>query len=419
MPNHEYFRELSALAAIGQLSSEEDRELRQHLIDCAGCREASEGYVHVIQHQLPQADPIRWRLKSLVPMAAPDADVRDRFLARARAEGMEFSAAVEEDRRPRPGFRFWLECHWQTVIAIAAVTVVLVLGFTIFRSRETNATFVAGNDDDVRWALQQDALKKRIATLEENVRASSERLAGVKRTASIDGEALTKAQSQLAVAREEAHKLEKDLEKSHSEYAELISSGQQKDALVANLRAQNERELKENASNLSTVIIQEARIRELNNALELQASNFERERQLMIASTDVRQLMGARNLHIMDVHDTNGAGRSAKAFGRVFYAEGQSLIFYAFDLPSGKLTPAKYTFQAWGEKESVSHSVRNLGTFSVDDHNQRRWVLEVNDPKVLQGIDSVFVTAEVLGDTGEPRGKKILYAYIVGEPNHP
>jgi hypothetical protein len=418
MLNHEYFRELSALAAIGQLSSEEDSELRQHLIDCAGCCEASDGYAHVIQHQLPQADPIRWRINSLVPKAAPDADVRDRFLARARAEGMEFSAAVEEDRRPRPGFRFWLECHWQTVIAIATVTAVVVFGFTVFWSRGTN-TFVAGNDGDVRWAREQDALKKRIATLEERVRASSERLADVQRTASIDGEALTKAQNQLAVAQEQAHKLEMDLDKSRSEYAELISAGQQKDALVANLRAQNERELKENASNLSTVIIQEARIRELNNALELQASNFERERQLMTASTDVRQLMGARNLHIMDVHDTNGAGRSAKAFGRVFYAEGQSLIFYAFDLPSGKLAPAKYTFQAWGEKESVSHSVRSLGTFSVDDHEQHRWVLKVNDPKVLQGIDSVFVTAEVLGDTGEPRGKKILYAYIVGEPNHP
>jgi hypothetical protein len=95
------------------------------------------------------------------------------------------------------------------------------------------------------------------------------------------------------------------------------------------------------------------------------------------------------------------------------------LVFYAFDLPSGRLTPAKYTFQAWGQRESVSHSVRNLGTFAVDDHEQRRWVLKVNDPKLLKGIDSVFVTAEALGDAGEPRGKKLLYAYIVGEPNHP
>jgi hypothetical protein len=29
------------------------------------------------------------------------------------------------------------------------------------------------------------------------------------------------------------------------------------------------------------------------------------------------------------------------------------------------------------------------------------------------------VTAEALGDSKEPRGRKLLYAYIVGRPNHP
>lgn len=418
MQNHEYFRELSALAAIGQLSSEEDRELTQHLIGCESCQEASAGYAHVVQHQLPQADPVRWRLKSLVPKASPDTDVRDRFLARARAEGAEFTAEVEEACRPKRKSKLWEKGHWQTVLATAAVTAIVVMGLVAFWSQQRKATVVATNGE-VQGAREQHALQTRIATLEEAVQASSAKLAEAERTALTDRESLAKIQNQLAEAQEEARKLEADLQKSRSEYAELASADQQKDALVANLRVQNEKEHKENAANLTAVVIQEARIRELNDAIEQQASNFERERQLMTASTDVRQLMGARNLHIMDVHDTDGAGKSAKAFGRVFYAEGQSLIFYAFDLPSGKLTPAKYTFQVWGRKESVSHSVRNLGTFAIDDHEQRRWVLKVNDPKLLKGIDSVFVTAEVVGDTGEPRGKKLLYAYIVGEPNHP
>jgi hypothetical protein len=419
MQNHEYFQELSALAAIGQLSSDEDRELTQHLIDCESCQEASAGYAHVVQHQLPQADPVRWRFKSLVPKAPPDADVRDRFLARARAEGAEFTAEVEEACHRKRKFKLLGEGHWQTVLATAAVTAIIVMAVVAFRSQERKATVGATNDGEVPWAQEQHTLQTRIAELEEIVRANSAKLAEAERTDLTDQESLAKLQNQLAEAKESAHKPEADLEKSRSEYAELSEADRQKDALVANLRAQNDREHKENAANLSTVMIQEARIRELNDAIEQQASSFERERQLMTASKDVRQLMGARNLHIMDVHDTDGAGKSAKAFGRVFYAEGQSLIFYAFDLPSGKLTPARYTFQAWGQKESVSHSVRNLGTFAVDDHEQRRWVLKVNDPKLLKGIDSVFVTAEAIGDTGEPRGKKLLYAYIVGEPNHP
>jgi hypothetical protein len=419
MPNHEYYRELSALAAIGQLSSDEDRELTQHLIDCESCREASEGYAHVVQHQLPQADPIRWRLKSLVPQVALDSDLRDRFLARARAEGAEFTADVENAGRPKRKFRFWSGWHWQTVLATAVVTAAVILGFSAIASHERKVAVSATDGAGSGSIREHLVLQERIATLKEAVEASSKKLSEAERSASIDRESFAKTQGELTAAQDEVRKLQSDLEKARSDYVALASADQQKDSLVVNLRIQNEKEHKENAANLSTVVIQEARIRELSDSLEQQASNFERERQLMTASTDVRQLMGARNLHIMDVHDTDGAGKAAKSFGRVFYAEGESLIFYAFDLPSGKLTPAKYTFQAWGQRESVSHSVRNLGTFAVDDHEQHRWVLKVDDPKLLRGIDAVFVTAEALGDTGEPRGKKLLYAYIVGEPNHP
>ncbi len=92
MSSHEHFRELSALAAIGQLSSEEDRELSRHLRECSECRDAHGDYVHVVQHELPLADAVRSRIRSELRCTLPDAEIRDRFLARARAEGIEFSA---------------------------------------------------------------------------------------------------------------------------------------------------------------------------------------------------------------------------------------------------------------------------------------------------------------------------------------
>ncbi len=161
------------------------------------------------------------------------------------------------------------------------------------------------------------------------------------------------------------------------------------------------------------------KIRSLNSALQQEAEKLAMERQLTTISSDVRQLMGARNLHIIDVHDVNGSGKAAKSFGRVFYSEGRSLVFYAFDLPNGRLTPAKYYFQAWGQQEGHAQSVHNLGTFSIDDHEQHRWVLKVSDASLLHGIDSVFVTAEATFDVGSPRGKPILYAYLAGRANHP
>jgi len=153
-----------------------------------------------------------------------------------------------------------------------------------------------------------------------------------------------------------------------------------------NLRAQNEREHKENASNLSTVIIQEARIRELTDSLQQQASNFEQERQLMAASKDVRQLMGARNLHIMDVHDTDGAGKSAKASDE---SSTPKINRWSSTLSTCRAEglPRRSTHSKPGSEGIGFPFSPQSWTFAVDDHEQRRWVLKVNNPKLLKGID--------------------------------
>src|SRR5882757_1897792 len=224
MPNHEYFQELSALAAIGQLSSEEDCELGQHLIDCVSCREASAAYAHVIQHQLPQADPIRWRVKSLMPKASPDADVRDRFLARARAEGVEFTAEVEKVRHPGRKVGSWAEWSWRPVLATAAITAILLMGFTAFRSRQNSPPVVAGSDGQDRWVHEKEALEQRIATLDESVRASSVKVVEAERTGATDQESLAKLQIQLAGMQEAARRLASDLDKSRSQYVGLVGA---------------------------------------------------------------------------------------------------------------------------------------------------------------------------------------------------
>src|SRR5258708_3914129 len=161
---------------------------------------------------------------------------------------------------------------------------------------------------------------------------------------------------------------------------------------------------------------QQVRVRELSRSVRIATESLERERQLAAVSHDVRELMGARNLHIIDVQDMAESGNDKKPFGRVFYAEGQTLIFYAFDLPLQGLSPAKYTFQAWGQREAGPGSLRSLGTFEVDSHEQHSWVLKVTNHALLAGIDSVFVTAEPLIDAQKPAGKKLLYAYIMGPP---
>jgi hypothetical protein len=162
-----------------------------------------------------------------------------------------------------------------------------------------------------------------------------------------------------------------------------------------------------------TIAGQRLRLRELGDRLNAETDTIDRERKLLVADLDIRELMGARSLHIVDVFDVDGKGKTQRPFGRVFYTEGKSLIFYAFDLKGGD------TFQAWGQREARSESAQSLGIFYVDDKKQNRWVLKFEDPKVLAEINAVFVTVEPPGGSVKPNRQKMLYAYLNATANHP
>ena len=165
---------------------------------------------------------------------------------------------------------------------------------------------------------------------------------------------------------------------------------------------------------------QEQAIRDLSTKLEQQSAAIDREKQLLSAGREIRDVIAARNLHIIDVYDTDGEGKTKKAFGRAFYTEGKSLVFYAYDLPAHRTENAKYAYYAWGKSDGSDHAVRSLGLMYSDDQAQKRWVLKVIDPEVLSQIDSVFITLERIDNPGNrPRGKELLSAYLHSPANHP
>ena len=155
--------------------------------------------------------------------------------------------------------------------------------------------------------------------------------------------------------------------------------------------------------------------------IEVVAGNdaLERQRQLMALGRDVTDLMGARNLHIVDVADTDPEGKTRKAFGRVFFTEDKSLVFYAYDLDESRLQRAAYEYRVWARKETEPQRAQSLGIFYSDNAAQHRWVFKCNDPKILSEIDTVFVTLERKDSKPTtPRGAELLYAYLRGQPNH-
>jgi len=165
---------------------------------------------------------------------------------------------------------------------------------------------------------------------------------------------------------------------------------------------------------------QEQAISDLSAKLEQQSAAIDREKQLLSAGREIRDVIAARNLHIIEVYDTDGEGKTKKAFGRAFYTEGKSLVFYAYDLPAHRTENAKYAYYAWGKSDAHDNAIRSLGLMYSDDQAQKRWVLKVTDPEVLSQIDSVFITLERNDNPGNrPRGKELLSAYLHSPANHP
>jgi hypothetical protein len=415
MPAHDEFRELGALAAIGQITTSEHESLSAHLEECPECREAYLDYSRILRQDLPQADPPRFRHKQNSVHPATDAELRERFLARARTQGVSFSPEVEgRVAAQRKSPRFF---GMRLAIACSAVALGITAAFVLVlheRSRMPGAPVVSTAAVSASEPLlkELEEAKRKLLALSDQLSTQSQDDRSLRRV-------LTEKDARLEEAKQGLDQLHAELAKLRGENSILAASHANDQSVAADLRNQVQNLQGSSASSTAALVELQDQIRLLKSSLEQHSERLAMERQMASVSSDVRQLMGARNLHIIDVHDVNGAGKSARSFGRVFYSEGESLVFYAFDLPNGKLTPAKYYFKAWGQQEEQAQSVRNLGTFSVDDGEQHRWVLKVNDASLLKGIDSLFVTAETVGDAPAPRGKRLLYAYLAGNPNHP
>ncbi len=421
MNNHEHFEELSALAAGGLLPEEEMREWLEHSATCSQCSADYQMFVDVHDEEIPLALKRAPAFPSLTAPLIPDG-FRERFLARMWEVGARFSDEAAANRKLR-----WRGTLPAFTLPRAAVTAASILGLAILTAGSLYLSHRRGAAD-VQQALatQQKSSASTIQQLarengelksqfERMSRAHEERMADLSRSQA----ALATDESTLRALRDELHAAE--LEKQSSDDARdkrltnfqsgLQQAGQQ---LAA---AQNELQQARTAGvqGEATVVALQTRVTELSEQLRAARAIGEREQQLLQADRDIRDIMGARNLHIVDVIDAGGSGKETKAFGRVFYTEGKSLVFYAFDLNES----LKSSYQVWAANDSSPGRAASLGLLDKDDRHQRRWTLKVDEPSMLQSINTVFVTIEPLGGAEKPKGRKLLYAFLGTDANHP
>ena len=419
---HQHFEELSAFAMIGEISEQESARLIAHLKVCEECRAAGWEFEQIVYQQLPLAGPSpseSFAEKARFFIAGRGH--RKRFAERAALEGIH----LPPSRAPHRIALAFATC--------AAALVIGVLGYKLFESSARNRELATRYQELARAFESFDNLEQHESSPPPatTVRESAPRpQTGDDRELRIQ---LERSRVEAEQTQRDARDLRAQLAKALSDLAglrtEIAASRTGETQAFSKLRetelaldrvsseaAQLRRARQDENANLSA---QQARIRELDDQVATYSASLERERKLLTADRDIRDLMGARNLHIVDVYDVDGKGKNRPAFGRMFYTEGKSLIFYAFDLDSNRKSTVNASFQAWGRRESKGESVQALGLFYVDDQKQNRWVLKFDDPKVLAQIDSVFVTIEPPGGSSKPHGQRLLYAYLNANTNHP
>ena len=402
---------------MGEISHDDWQRLKSHLEECAQCRcvFADVGEIHA--NWLPEHPDFE------IPRdVASDQRLRKAILRRVSKEGARFSK-LAHNARPLPEKRVH---SWHMIpvwVAVGAIAVlVLGAGLTRFpgvRTRapqkaEAPAGMTAPRLDATGTNTSPEVLGQE-TTQPQDAKVALE-------------EALRSSQAgQVALRRqldEEQHR-SVSLGQDKVESARAIAELQQQLDLARASQAKVETEIAKLQSTLGTseavTTVQQQEIQSLNEKLADQSASIDRERQLLSAGRDIRDLIAARNLHIIDVYDIDGRGKTTRAFGRVFYTEGKSLVFYAYDLSSGHSDAGTYAFYVWGRKDGRPDLLRNLGAFAKDDQSQRRWVLTITDPKVLAEIDSVFVTLEPTDHkrAGRPSGKRLLSAFLGTPANHP
>ena len=232
-PHSEYFEELCALAAGGQISEPELATLRDHLQQCAQCRSTYADFIDLVHHGLPLADPeLGGSLMADFP--SKHSSYRERFLARARRQGVTVPQAA-----PRDSFlsrlAIWLWPVGYAKAATAAIGLLLlavgILGYSLRRS-DARSKALAADLAAISRRLSEPGVREAGSVLESRLPASQPAEAAPATPAALPPSSLTdiklaKARQDYAAAEAHAKALEAQLQTAASELALVRSQRQE------------------------------------------------------------------------------------------------------------------------------------------------------------------------------------------------
>jgi len=436
MESHEEFRELCAAATAGELSGDERARLDAHLAACPECRRLLREYeLATVKGIAALAEEHDLASKESLASSWSTEEAEAAFFKRLKKEPDPHALTVGDNGTTTQtvGKRFTYrpsQFRWREIWMpfAAAILLALALGVAAYKTGLKRGTDVARTSpqpvkeaESSLEAQASDAGYER-AQLEQKLADNAKLTADLKRQLAEQVaivNSLRFSQTPSSRAPQQAAQTNGEAEKHRDE--ELLAAQEK----LAELQKTVDQAAAQRDDNARQAAALEAKVRELTQlvnereqALNQTESEVAKGQELLAHDRDIRDLMGARDLYMADVHDVSGKG-TAKTYGRVFYTKGKRLIFYAFDLDAQPGVQNASSFQAWGRKGPDKQEARSLGIFYEDNVSKKRWVLKADDPKSLEDIDAVFVTVEPNGGSQHPSGKQLLFAYLRISPNHP
>lgn len=430
---HEKFKKLCALAASGSLAPLELAELEVHLQNCEECGEV------FAQHQIMATRGVAFLIDRCG--ASWEQGDWDNGLARERLRARicedHEGVGVAERKNHANGSGVGRESDRSLIRDIAAMALaaglLAMVGWGAYRlgankqATSMDVQFIATPAPVAELGVSAASREKNAA--DELLATQARKLDQLQLENSQKAQEVSKLRSDLAALEERSRASAATSDRSE---LQLKTLAQERDELTAKLQVANQ-VYSEEQTELASLRLERDKTAARTSSLEAQlaaltAANRDQERRLkdtdqyLTSDRDIRELMGARKLYIADVFDVDGSSRTQKPFGRVFYTQGKSLIFYAFDLDHEPGVVNASTFQVWGQSDrpqgEQAHPM-NLGILYMDNETNRRWVMRFDDPKKLAEIDAVFVTVEPRGGSHKPTSKPFLYALLRNEANHP
>ncbi len=431
---HDEFLELCAVSTSGQLSEEDQRRLQEHLVVCSSCREAQQQYEAIIRHAIPaiaaeetpenlEAGP-RWSEKRA------ESTLFERIAREEGNPGVERNGPIQI-RRQNSSRRVLAPASaaaWRSVWALYAAGILLfiALGFCAYQvgiRRGTNVANVTAPHVDTQTQISLEEKLSDASHEREVARAQVEQrdvlIADLRRqleqqSANMDQMKTAQQQSETALRSADAGR--EELIQQRTEAEQKFNAAQ---LSVQALQTKLDSIAEKSSQDAKQVATLDAKVNELTNLLHQRDTVVDQQQELLAHDRDIRELMGARDLYVAEVYDVGRTGATQKPYGRVFYTKGKSLIFYAYDLDQQTVAKNASTFQVWGRRGPDREQAFPLGIFYEDNASKKRWVLKLDDPKLLAQIDAVFVTVEPNGGSRKPSGKPLLFAYLRVDPNHP